>query len=456
MVNEACSYGAYCICVAFPTKIDLKKCKCTKWANNCNNELHHMCQTSYMSKVNYDDALQYICIECMNKTVNDIALKEANNSQDNDEYPDKKESDNIDEISDEKRSDDISSQDNDKASDEKQSAAVTTSRNQQNKILKKKSIKCKKGARVKIRRDNLFHILTDPRQKVGLEKFGNSRNFHGDIISGNGKTGYYINFDDLPSGLQKVYVKRRNIITVADKEEEEKEHDHANDEYHESTKKKEALVGCMLRSQKDFEKLDDDVVLSSNSFGMSYEDENKIEKTLKWEIIDELKVVNLGGVNFDIDVSWKKDIKLNDNEDNLHNIFFDDFFPCVKGHAKLIDEYHQNPNSSYHITVTHDNIKFDDGDPDDPDWMVKQCYLIMIAAVAEVDCGIDNLWRRGKSNGRRYYPNFGKYIGKNYFKAFICAAPYCFCEKRFWFVDKRDKPWDIFLPCTKDYNAKRQ
>ena len=136
--------------------------------------------------------------------------------------------------------------------------------------------------------------------------------------------------------------------------------------------------------------------------------------------------------------------------------FFNGFFPCAKVHAKLIDEHHQNINSSCHITVIHDKIKFDDGDPDDPDWMVKQCYLIMIAAVAEVDCGVDNLWRRGKSNGRRCYPNFGKHVGKNYFKAFLCAAPYCFAEKRFWFVDKRDKPWDIFLPCMKDCNKKRQ
>ena len=139
-----------------------------------------------------------------------------------------------------------------------------------------------------------------------------------------------------------------------DKEEEERECDHSNEEHQESPKKKDAVVGCVLRSQKDFEKLDDDVVLSSKSFDVSYEDENKIEKTLEWEIIDEVEEVNLGGVNFDVDVSWKKDIKLNDHEDNSHDIFFDDFFPCVKGHAKLIDECHQNINSSHHITVVHD------------------------------------------------------------------------------------------------------
>ena len=36
---------------------------------------------------------------------------------------------------------------------------------------------------------------------------------------------------------------------------------------------------------------------------------------------------------------WKKDIEINEDESNLHDIFFDEFFPCVEGHAYLIDEY---------------------------------------------------------------------------------------------------------------------
>ena len=73
MANEACSYGANCMCVGFPMKIGLIKCK------YCDNELHHVCQTSYLSKVNYDDGLQHACIECVNKTVDDAALKEFDN-----------------------------------------------------------------------------------------------------------------------------------------------------------------------------------------------------------------------------------------------------------------------------------------------------------------------------------------------------------------------------------------
>ena len=56
----------------------------------------------------------------------------------------------------------------------------------------------------------------------------------------------------------------------------------------------------------------------------------KIKKTLEWEMVDEVKEVNLGGVNFDVDVSWKKDIKLNDREDNSHDIFLMTFFHVQK------------------------------------------------------------------------------------------------------------------------------
>ena len=79
MTNEACSYGANCTRVGFSTKIDLIKCKCAKWTNNCDNELHCMRQTSYLLKVNYDNGLQYACIECVNKTVDDAAFKEFDN-----------------------------------------------------------------------------------------------------------------------------------------------------------------------------------------------------------------------------------------------------------------------------------------------------------------------------------------------------------------------------------------
>ena len=80
----------------------------------------------------------------------------------------------------------------------------------------------------------------------------------------------------------------------------------------------------------------------------------------------------------------------------------------------------------------------------------------MIAVVSEVEQGVENLWKRGRSNGRRDYPNFGRHMSKNMFKAFQSAAPHCFAEKKHWCIDKRDRPWDIFLPCLNSYNEKRK
>ena len=67
----------------------------------------------------------------------------------------------------------------------------------------------------------MFHILKSEKQKDGIQKYGNTRNFHGEIISGNGKQGYNIKFDDLPADNPVVYVRWRNIIVVVEEGEEE-------------------------------------------------------------------------------------------------------------------------------------------------------------------------------------------------------------------------------------------
>ena len=71
-------------------------------------------------------------------------------------------------------------------------------------------------------RGDLFHILIHHQQKAVLHKYGNSRNFHSTILSGNGKQGDNINVDELPSDWQEVHAKRRNIITFVDPAEEKR------------------------------------------------------------------------------------------------------------------------------------------------------------------------------------------------------------------------------------------
>ena len=95
--------------------------------------------------------------------------------------------------------------------------APTTARNISSKEKKKKRANCKKGSRVKVRRDNLFHILKSEAQKTDIAKYDNSWNFYDVITSGSGKQGYQIEFDDLPAGnsyMRYIYIYGNKDLEV--------------------------------------------------------------------------------------------------------------------------------------------------------------------------------------------------------------------------------------------------
>ena len=100
-------------------------------------------------------------------------------------------------------------------------------------------------------------------------------------------------------------------------------------------------------------------------------------------------------------------------------------------------------------------MQFYDGHHEDRGRLVKECYLTMIAAVSEVQRGIEKLMSRGRSNGRKYYEKFAICVGQHYFKAFVSDTPYCFGDKKWWCLDTRDKPWCILLPCLKIITKKQ-
>ena len=53
------------------------------------------------------------------------------------------------------------------------------------------------------------------------------------------------------------------------------------------------------------------------------------------------------------------------------------------------------------------------------------------------------------------YPNYGQYIPKNYFKAFIMGFHLLWSDEKYWFVNPNELPWDIIKPFVGEYNAKR-
>ena len=109
---------------------------------------------------------------------------------------------------------------------------------------------------------------------------------------------------------------------------------------------------------------------------------------------------------------------------SIEENFFKHVFPSITWHAQIIDKFLSDPQAPYYDMVQYNKIKFQDPNDPDQDWKVKQCYEIIIAAVTEVENGIENLWKRGMKKKRYMYPDFGWFIAINEFRALCSAAPY--------------------------------
>ena len=172
-------------------------------------------------------------------------------------------------------------------------------------------------------------------------------------------------------------------------------------------------------------------------------------KTLKCDILADTEYIrNNNKVDLpDKSEEYSPDLLSKIAWNNLNNSLFDTIFPSVVSHGKIIDRYLHDPLANIHPTVQHKKILFHDPNADDPDWKVKCCYTVIIAAVTEVECGIYNLWKTGKFLGCRHYPDFGRYLPVNAFKAFCSTAAYGWCDPKYWYIDERDSPCEIFVPC---------
>ena len=66
---------------------------------------------------------------------------------------------------------------------------------------------------------------------------------------------------------------------------------------------------------------------------------------MEWGSIDDTDYINLGGVDFQSDVEWKKEIELIPNGENLLEVRFEHFFPSAKPHYKLINQFYSSQRS---------------------------------------------------------------------------------------------------------------
>ena len=100
-----------------------------------------------------------------------------------------------------------------------------------------------------------------------------------------------------------------------------------------------------------------------------------------------------------------------------------------KNHANFIGECRSSRRSPYYSSVKHEKIVVHQLEYTDPCHPVKTYCLMIAISFSEVQCGVENTWQIGRSNGLRDDVNCGRNIDRNYFKAFASASPYCFSDK---------------------------
>jgi len=317
------------------------------------------------------------------------------------------------------------------------------------------------GKRIKVTRGDIFHVLSPNQRQHIPQDIGNSYPLFGTVIGGGGnktaKKGWDIELDVLPADEKKVLNVSRNKLSVLAPGEDKNVEKHLtqSEKLHEiiseeSEKKKK--MSPMNKCQADFAALSKDVRAEAKVFEMTY-GKNPSE-CLQWEI--------LGDQEHHIDNAFvpptSSDVVNScfDFEADMEKNFFDHIFPSVTGHAAIIDKYLADPRATYYETVKNHKITFLDDSEPDPDWKIKQCYLLIIAAAAELENGVENLWKSGMKRMRRSYPDFGRFMGINEMQAFCSAAPYAWADPQYWYLPERDTPWEMFLPCIYGFNDRRQ
>jgi hypothetical protein len=65
--------------------------------------------------------------------------------------------------------------------------------------------------------------------------------------------------------------------------------------------------------------------------------------------------------------------------------------PDVTCHTKVFDDYLPDPRVEYHATAKNEKICFHDPVASDPDWKVKQSYILHVVASSEMEDLAENL-----------------------------------------------------------------
>jgi Transposase IS4 len=343
----------------------------------------------------------------------------------------------------------------------KRSSPGTTTARQKDKSKKRKDgsttgSRITPGKRVKVRKKEFFQLCSIEAQHF-IKNYNENYNFYGNVISGSGNKGWKIEFDLLPVDHKQVVVARKKIALVA-VGDEEAPYDKAGDIERylstTSTKKKKKQQSSFQQSDGAFRALSEEDQAKATVFNMHWNKDN--EDPLVWKIYKDNEYITRqeDPCSYPDGVQFKEELDFINRD--LATTLFEDFFPSITGMALRMDEYYEDIRAPYYQTVVKEGIRFHRADDEDPDWVVKNCFLLLLAAAGEVKLGIDNLWKSGPCpGGRRDYADFKRYVPVHYFTAWKSAMPLMWCDRSFWYEEKRNLTWEVFKPMLKGYNEKR-
>jgi len=312
------------------------------------------------------------------------------------------------------------------------------------------------GCRVWVSRKTCNAVLElDAQQRECIRPHPDNCRFFGTAKSGKGAVGCNVDFDAFPAGHKTIVKVRRARLTVLKTGDEENDipslvKESAAKELEEMAKKKKKPTPHQIDAAA-FRSRTEEEIQDATNFRCRHNEEDCVE----WDILPDGDHILADPMKVPETLGLKKEIDFSDTAD-FGEMLFKDCFPSVQGHGKLLDEFFSDRRAPHCQTVKDEKIAFNQPDDDDPDWTVKQCHLLMVAAVTEAEIDIDNLWKRGQGGGRHPHPNFGQHIPIDMFKAFEGACALMWADKKWWCEDQRDRAWDTFVPCLNSFNGKRK
>mmetsp|Transcript_9413 Transcript_9413/g.20280 ORF Transcript_9413/g.20280 Transcript_9413/m.20280 type:complete len:903 (+) Transcript_9413:61-2769(+) len=326
---------------------------------------------------------------------------------------------------------------------------------------KKNGPKIRKNCRVKVKKKHLIRSIKADEHKAAFDlvsKFPRGdRNFFGKVIGKANGSLWSIEFDELPLDSKKFPIARTNIKVLA-AQETEKEFDREEEEMIEKCAgNKPSRRSIEKECVQEFLSLSLEEQKSAKSYAQKFGPGEG--EAIQWTILadNEQIVTDAMGEEaankspFKVDIPWDPDV----NKVDYNETFFKFFFPSLAGKAKLLDKWLSDPRCPRYDTAKNDKIVFHREDDEDPDKLIRLCITLMIVGSLKVQNGVENLWKRGPSEGFEPHANFGQFIPANYFECFVAGFPFLWCDEKYWYTDPKLLPWEVVLPFFDECNSKR-